>query len=63
MYVRSTAGGLAALSGMAAVTPDAFAIRVARALLEMTGVGFGLYCVAALTTVAWGFWLRSRERG
>lgn len=61
MYVRSAAGGLAALSGMVLLAPDALAFRVARVLLEMTGIGFGLYCLAALAMVMWGFWLRFQE--
>lgn len=62
MYVRSAAGGLAAFSATTVFAPDELAVRIARVLLEITGAGFWLYCLAALMTVLWRFRLRSGER-
>lgn len=47
MYFRLPAGALAALAGLTAVPGASPALRGARVLLAVAGLGFGLYLLGA----------------
>lgn len=61
MYAKFSAGGLLAFS-VAALPAQEPTLRVARILLEITGFGFGLYCLVALLLPLAGLWLRATAR-
>lgn len=65
MYAKLPFGALLALVGVAALPDASVATRVARVLLEVTGIGFGVYLLAASGLLVLGYRLRrveSKER-
>ncbi|WP_067459899.1 hypothetical protein [Actinomadura macra] len=47
VYMKSTIGVLLVFSGVVSSPGKTPTMQVARVFLEITGIGFGLYCVAA----------------
>ncbi|MFI0405762.1 hypothetical protein [Actinomadura sp. 3N508] len=47
VYIKSSIGVLLAFTGIMAAPDQTPVMQVARIFLQITGIGFGLYCVAA----------------
>jgi hypothetical protein len=60
MYAKPSIG-LLAVAGAAAMPTATPAFRVARLLLQVTGLGFGLYCAGAVALMFAGCWMRWRD--
>ncbi|GAA2088063.1 hypothetical protein [Actinomadura alba] len=60
MYAKPSIG-LLAVAGAAAMPTATPVFRVARILLQVTGVGFGLYCAGAAVLLLAGCWMRWRD--
>jgi hypothetical protein len=61
MYAKLPFGTLLALAGVAALPDATPATRAARILLEITGIGFGIYLAAAIGLTLTGVRLRRLE--
>ncbi|MBC6457230.1 hypothetical protein [Actinomadura sp. HBU206391] len=60
MYAKPSIG-LLAVAGAATMPTATPTFRVARLLLQITGVGFGLYCAGAVVLFLVGCWMRWRD--
>lgn len=60
MYAKPSIG-LLAVAGAATMPTATPTFRAARLLLQITGVGFGLYCAGAVLLFLAGCWLRWRD--
>jgi hypothetical protein len=61
MYAKLPFGTLLALAGIAALPEATPLTKIARTLLEITGIGFGIYLVAAIGLVFAGVRMRRSE--
>ncbi|RKS70925.1 hypothetical protein BZB76_5405 [Actinomadura pelletieri DSM 43383] len=58
MYLKSTIGVLLVFTGILASPEQTPVMRVARVFLQITGIGFGFYCLAAIGLFLTGLWMR-----
>ncbi|RFS83446.1 hypothetical protein D0T12_20570 [Actinomadura spongiicola] len=60
VYLKSTIGVLLVFTGILASPEETPVMRVARVFLQITGIGFGFYCLAAIGLFLAGLRMRLR---